>query len=321
MDAVINAGSADRTYLVGLKKDGTIIEFEHSYGNFKPEEMSNLEWIDTLEVNGYTNLVGKTKDGKILTYGLEYFRMEEYANLNHRADLDINDIGEIVGMDSLFLKEGKLFYNGHFAGNFNNSFIASNIKQAIDIGPMMAGLYAVLTEDGRVEFKIIGDNTNLTSIYYDWVESALEWTDIIQITATDYVIFGLHSDGSISTTDGRVDAEGFIKIQCNEYAEGTQKELVGLREDGTAEVIIETDASDAYGRTQITTWDSLTDIALGESHVAGLREDGTVIAAGSNHSGQCDVETWRDIVFLKTGKNCTLGIDKDGKLWLAGSLY
>ena len=55
--------------------------------------------------------------------------------------------------------------------------------------------------------------------------------------------------------------------------------------------------------------------------MAGLREDGTVIAAGSNHSGQCDVETWRDIVFLKTGKNCTLGIDKDGKLWLAGSLY
>lgn len=321
MDAVINAGSADRTYVIGLKKDGSVIEFEQCYGNSSPEEMENLEWIDTMEVNGYTNLVAKTRDGKLLTYGLEYFRMDDYAAMNDKDTIHTADIAGLVGMDTWLMDDGRLFYNGYFSDGFQDSYISENVKQALDIGPMLAGLYAVLTEDGRVKFQVIVDDNSLTSVYLEWVKSAEEWTDVVQITGTDHVLFGLHKDGSISVTDGNVAAEGFIKIQCNEYANHATKELVGIREDGTADVIIATESSVAYGRTQITTWDSLTDICLGESHVVGLRDDGTVVAAGSNHSGQCDVEDWHDIVYLKAGKNCTLGIDKDGKLWMVGSLY
>ena len=65
----------------------------------------------------------------------------------------------------------------------------------------------------------------------------------------------------------------------------------------------------------------MKDIAVGESHVAGLLANGTVIAAGSNHAGQCNVEGWENIVFLTAGRNCTLGITADGDLMMAGSLY
>lgn len=75
------------------------------------------------------------------------------------------------------------------------------------------------------------------------------------------------------------------------------------------------------GRTQVQSWTGIKDIAVGESHVAGLLSDGTVIAAGSNHAGQCDVEDWENIVYLTAGRNCTLGITADGELKMAGSLY
>ncbi len=321
MEAIVSAGSMDRIYIVGLKKDGTMIEHIQCAGNSSPEEMKNLEWIDTMEAYGYTNLVGKTKDGKLLTYGLEYFRMEDYANLSDRGIVNVSEIIDIVGMDTVLMSDGRLFYCGHFSDGFNNSSFAENVKQALDIGPMMAGLFAVLTEEGTVEFKVIVDDNNLTPEYLARIESAKEWSDVVQIEGTDYTLFGLHEDGSVSMTDRGIIGDGFAKIECNEYASRTLNELIGIRKNGTADVILSTDASEAYGRTQITTWDNLKDISLGESHVVGLKNDGTVIAAGSNHVGQCDVEEWTDVIFLTTGENCTLGITASGNLLMAGSLY
>ena len=68
-------------------------------------------------------------------------------------------------------------------------------------------------------------------------------------------------------------------------------------------------------------WEGVADFALGDSHIVGLLEDGTVVAAGSNHAGQCDVEDRKNIVFVTTGRSCTLGITADGDLKIAGSLY
>lgn len=39
-------------------------------------------------------------------------------------------------------------------------------------------------------------------------------------------------------------------------------------------------------------------LAAGVNHIVGLRDDGTVIAAGENAWGRCDVSGWRNIVAL-----------------------
>ena len=67
-------------------------------------------------------------------------------------------------------------------------------------------------------------------------------------------------------------------------------------------------------------WKNLTQLALSDSHTVGLREDGTVVAVGSNASGQCDVEDWTDIVYVAAGNDCTLGIRADGTLAIAGAV-
>jgi alpha-tubulin suppressor-like RCC1 family protein len=53
-------------------------------------------------------------------------------------------------------------------------------------------------------------------------------------------------------------------------------------------------------------------ISAGSSHTVGLKNDGTVVAVGSNYDNQCDVSKWRDIVAVAAGKNHTIGLKADG---------
>ena len=52
--------------------------------------------------------------------------------------------------------------------------------------------------------------------------------------------------------------------------------------------------------------------------MAGLKEDGTVVAAGYNEYGQCNVSDWKDIVAISAGDGYTLGLKTDGKVVTAG---
>ena len=91
-----------------------------------------------------------------------------------------------------------------------------------------------------------------------------------------------------------------------------------IKTDGT--VIFSNMRENDYGQKNVDSWTEITQLALGEFHTVGLREDGTVVATGNNHSGQCEVETWKDVVFIAVGESCTLGINKEGQLLVAGEI-
>ncbi len=59
-------------------------------------------------------------------------------------------------------------------------------------------------------------------------------------------------------------------------------------------------------------------LELGPDCIFGLRADGTVLSAGSNHYGQCEVSHWRDIVKLYTTSYHTIGLRADGTVAVAG---
>ncbi|AGA58083.1 hypothetical protein Theco_1961 [Thermobacillus composti KWC4] len=60
-------------------------------------------------------------------------------------------------------------------------------------------------------------------------------------------------------------------------------------------------------------------LAAGRRHTVGLREDGTVVAAGNNAYGQCNVDEWRDIVAIAAGCAHTVALRADGTVVAAGS--
>jgi len=69
---------------------------------------------------------------------------------------------------------------------------------------------------------------------------------------------------------------------------------------------------DISSRTQTT-------LAAGGYHTVGLRNDGTVVAAGKNSDGQCDVGDWENIVAVAAGLGHTVGLRSDGTVVAVGS--
>ena len=77
--------------------------------------------------------------------------------------------------------------------------------------------------------------------------------------------------------------------------------------------------SNNSGQCDVSGWTDIMAIAAGDSYTVGLKVDGTVVAAGSNNSGQCDVSGWRDIVSVAAGGSHTLGLKADGTVVAVGS--
>ncbi|MBR2477149.1 MAG: chromosome condensation regulator [Clostridia bacterium] len=153
-----------------------------------------------------------------------------------------------------------------------------------------------------------------------------DWEDIISIDAAYSYTVGLKSDGTVVVAgfiDG--DVSGWTDI-VEVYA--MPQRLIGLKSDGT--VAITNDTYPVYvepGKTEerkygLDSWTNIVDIAfhdLGKVVIVGLKEDGTVVAAGENTSGQCDVSGWTDIVSVSTDGSHTLGLKKNGTVVATGN--
>ena len=123
--------------------------------------------------------------------------------------------------------------------------------------------------------------------------------------------FGVRSDGTVvANVEGS--ASNVLDVASGNYF------AVFLFSDGTV---------GAFG-TEMTTkedvakwvadWTDIIAIDASDSHVVGLKADGTVVTAGPNYSGRCDVSDWKDIVQIAAGGYCTLGLRADGTVVYAG---
>ena len=73
------------------------------------------------------------------------------------------------------------------------------------------------------------------------------------------------------------------------------------------------------GRTPETEKTSaIADVAAGEYFTLGLRQDGTVVAAGDNSKGQCDIEGWNEIEAIAAGLSHSVGLTRDGEVVATG---
>ena len=61
-------------------------------------------------------------------------------------------------------------------------------------------------------------------------------------------------------------------------------------------------------------WHNIVSIAAGDSHLVGLKADGTVIAAGYNQMGQCNVDSYTNIVAVFAGNHSTVALRADGAI-------
>ena len=95
---------------------------------------------------------------------------------------------------------------------------------------------------------------------------------------------------------------------------------IGVKKNGTVlttKYIGETEND--YGQCNVSGWKDIVSVSAGESHIVGLRSDGTAVAVGNNAQGQCNVSGWNNIVAITAGVSHTIGLKKDGTVVAAGN--
>jgi len=98
----------------------------------------------------------------------------------------------------------------------------------------------------------------------------------------------------------------------------------GIKPDGQVFV-----ANKDYGNgnNKVQDWNSITSISASRFHTVGIKNDGSVVAVGTNKAGSCNVKKWNDIVDVcATGWNAddkedltfTIGLRSDGTVVATG---
>lgn len=76
-----------------------------------------------------------------------------------------------------------------------------------------------------------------------------------------------------------------------------------------------------YGSLNVGDWTGIIQIACGEMHSLGLKSDGSVVSCGRNYYGQTmtDASGWDDIVYIAAGYNASFGVRDDGTVIAIGN--
>ena len=102
---------------------------------------------------------------------------------------------------------------------------------------------------------------------------------------------------------------------------------VGLKADGTVVTAGAIDPERAswdpnsktnYGQCDTKEWKDIVSVAAGSYHTVGLKENGSVIAVGSNYKRQCDTSSWTDVIEIAAGNTFTLGRKANGTVLATG---
>ena len=149
------------------------------------------------------------------------------------------------------------------------------------------------------------------------------WDNIVSVYADTSTAFGIAEDGTVYSSGmelGKSDLaviDGAISLDVKGY-------LIAVKEDGT--IALPSYATDEQlgWMDEALKWDDIlkaTSYGYEESaHIVGLKNDGTVVAAGNNEYGQCNVSGWENIIAIDVGRDFTVGLRDDGTIAIAGKL-
>ena len=336
----IAAISSTYDEVIGLKKDGTIEITEIEYaGNCSLEDILQLDHAKEVVWSG-ENLSILLEDGTVKSVGIAqynaYIDLEGWPLVTKIVPENSNLIG--------ITEEGTIYRGGKGRGISVSSFAEAKTweeerdlaQKCKDITPKLyatwsnvidascsAGHIVALLNDGTVKAAGFpenqGDDENSvdykTGLTRNGACDVGEWKEIRQVIAQNSYTIGLKEDGTLVCAGNN--APDYSKYKGIKSIWGQNSKLAAIAEDGT---VIDLNLSGENGQNNVAGWMNMKKLAISDLHLVGLKEDGTVMATGSNAFGQCDVEEWTNIVDIAAGNTATTAITADGKVLLAGIL-
>ncbi|MBR1863308.1 MAG: hypothetical protein IJ806_04400 [Ruminococcus sp.] len=156
-----------------------------------------------------------------------------------------------------------------------------------------------------------------------------KWKELKQIFAGTEVTVGLSGDKTLFSTDREIELKSAVLkgITMATCLTATAHDCAVVNDDGRITVLKlpdgESDPGQGYPMTSnietVSRWDNVISIACGKGHIAALRTDGTVLAAGDGALGQTDVSGWKNVVQITASDNFTAGLTESGHVLVTGT--
>lgn len=299
-------------YIVGLKSDGSIVAVG---AGTKISEVRNWQDINALACSS-NFIAGLKKDGTVIIAG----EISNKANITSWQNIVKISAGDrhLLAIDS----NSKVFSEG------NNDFNQCNINNPYDIIDIAAGQYhsVLLREDGQLLYS--GENINETNnitqnlIYYnnDYVKA----TSIIKPFDKKIIRLGQTYKFNLAMMPHNAT---YKKITYS----SNDTNVVNITSDGLMSAVAVGEAIITAKHRGSLIWiqinvEVIAPIATqamimsGDSHIALLNNEGTVIASGSNEYGQLNVDSWGNVNYIAVGGNTTIGLTPEGDVLVAGQM-
>ncbi|MCM1224625.1 MAG: hypothetical protein NC548_60280, partial [Lachnospiraceae bacterium] len=308
--------SAGGFHTIGLKSSGTVVAVGYNVDG----QGDISEWNNIVAVAiGKFHTIGFKVDGTAVSVGINAskqcnvsnwndiatpsrleFHVEKMIEEQRRQEEEQRIQEELLHQKALPIL--KMLEENRGIGN-EQSYISAGSHCAI-----------ALKDDGSV--LAIGD-------YKTAQGGEPDWSEIIKVAAGKGIFAGLKDDGTVVTTDAycRFDTDKWQDI----VAIDASSFICGLKSNGTVlcshEIIDDNNVVNWQDSINDEEWQEIVAISISDTHIVGLKADGTVVSGGIDRHGKCDVSNWSDIVAVSAGDNHTVGLKSDGTVVAVGNNY
>lgn len=253
-----------RKHSVILYNDGTVV----TLGDDTRGQRSTTGWKDIVAISTfYDHTLGLKADGTVVA-----------AGENGQGQCEVSDWKDIVAIATGTQHSVGVRSDGTVVAVGANTYGQCDVGEWTDVRAVAAsnGTTFALTNEGRVLVSGSFENRYLDN-----------WRDIVSISVSSNHVVGVHSDGTLSSVgaNDRGQQENLGKWMDTAQIAVGYGFTVGLREKGSVWV----HGCDEHNEHAAMSWTEVVAIGTGTEHILGIREDGTLLAKGTNDCGQCDV--------------------------------
>ena len=270
---------------IGLRSDGTVV----ATGNNSEGQCNVSDWHDIIAVSSSgVHTVGLKSDGTVVATGrnsrtIGFFRRQTIET----GACSVANWHDIIAITTSPDATYGLMKNGTIVST-NNCCLAKEWNDVISI------LYQY--NDFTKSHNLVGLKKNGTLVAFNRIDSQEKWNDLIAISNSHNRLFGLKKDGSIISVPSKVgklpvsSLHDIIAISSDGNV-SNQVLITCIKKNGSIIAISEDD--EHWQENELMFWNDIIMVSNSRFHAVGLKEDGTVVATGSNGYGQCNVQSWK----------------------------
>ena len=282
-------------------------------------------WHDVVRLDaGEEGLIVCRSDGTVETAGRPICSSNWSGWKNTRGwDRGRTDAVDVLARDnlafSIILQDGRLI-----ASDENEPLYAD------DPVKLICGDYEVFTllQSGRVVFSQSGRNANLYWEYPTVCPEKETLLNTVKMVKNIHRVLFLQEDGSVMSAEYVKDAPEQEVPDWSEWTglttvsagvclvHGSNLYLTGVYAGIREDGTVI--AAPQLLRDVTDNWMDMADVCFGKTYVLGLIKDGTVLSAGLDGSPAMDVISWTDIIAIDAAEDWCVGLRRDGTLVFAG---